>query len=160
MRMWLISFLVIILAFSSIAQEKKNIFISEDLGITMDVPVSKESKNTITEIARFYLPATEGFAANVDIQKQKYNKSIQDYEKLSDKQIKALNLTIIRRKITGNESLRELRGKAQGKVLHWYGRAIKRENYVYLVLAVSLESQWEKQKAKLMKSVNSFKIQN
>ena len=40
--------------------------------------------------------------------------------------------------------------------LHWYARAIKLENKIYLVTATSLQTNWDENKTELIKSVNSF----
>ena len=72
MRIVAISTIVAVaLASVSLAGEQKNTYISERLGISIDVPVSKDSGVAIYQVAMFFLPASDGFAANVNIQKQK-----------------------------------------------------------------------------------------
>lgn len=158
MKTLLVSFLVIALSLSSLAGEKKNTFVAKDLGISMEVPISKESDAPINQIAMFFLSVSDGFAANVNVQKQKYSDSIEAYDKLSTNQFKTIKWTVLKRNLQRNEVLYEYKGETQGRKLHWYSRAIKFDKYVYLVTATCLESHWKKQKMELIKSVDSFKI--
>ena len=159
MKKLLISLLAIILTIPLLAGEKKNTFISEFLGISIEVPFDKETKAPVSQIVKLYLPASENFPANVNIQKQKYNKSLKTFYNLGEMQAKNNKWTIIQRSLKGNESLYECKGKMDGSIFHWYAKAVKKNGYIYLVTATCLDSQWEQLKTKLMESVNSFKIQ-
>ena len=158
MKTLAISFSALLFAFYSLAGEKKNTFVSETMGISMKVPVSKKSDAPVNQIAMFFLPASDGFAANVNVQKQKYSDSIEAYDKLSQSQFKTLKLSVIKRIIKSDEVLYEYKGEMRGRKLHWYSRAIKSGDYVFLVTATCLENHWAKQKIELLKSVDSFKI--
>ena len=153
-----ISILAIALASASLAEEQRNFFVSDDLGISIEVPISKESEAPTHQVAMFFLPVSDGFAANVNIQKQKYSDSIEAYDKLSVSQFEPLKFTVIHRELKDNEVVYEYKGDMQGMSLHWYARAIKQGRHVYLVTATCLDSHWTKQKTGLMKSVNSFKV--
>ena len=160
MRTVVISILVVALAYTSFAAEQNNTFASKDLGISIEVPISKESETTVYQVAMFFLPASDGFAANVNIQRQKYSESIEAYDKLSASQFKELKLTVLNHELKGNEILYEYKGEMQAKTLHGYARSIKHGEYVYLATATCLDSYWEKQKGELMKSIDSFKANN
>ncbi len=155
-----ISILVVAVASTSLAGEQKNTFVSEDLGISIEVPISKESEALTHQVAMFFLPASDGFAANVNIQKQKYSESIEAYDKLSVNQFTNLNWIVLNRKPKNDEVVYEYKGNMQSRPLHWYARVIKHGQYVYLVTATCLDSNWQKQKTELMKSIDSFKIKN
>jgi len=158
-KLVVISILAIALASASLAGEKKNTYISEDLGISIEVPMSKESKAPSYQVAIFLLSASDGFAANVNIQKQKYSASIEAYDNLTVRQFKNFKFNVLERKRKDNEVTYEYKGYGQGKSLHWYARAIKQGKHVYLVTATGLDSHWSEQKAELMNSVNSFKVE-
>jgi len=151
----------IILAFGAVgalsAENPKNEYQSDSLGVSMSVPFIN-SDAPFYQIAMFFLPPSDGFAANVNIQRQKYTESIESYNKLSMKQMDAMLLTVVKREIKDNEVIYEYMGKMKGKKFHWYVRALKRGNYIYLATATALETHWEEQKAELMKSVDSFKL--
>lgn len=153
-----ISFFMAAAAFPSLAGEPKNTYTSDSLGFSIEAPVSQNMTGPAYQIAFFFLPASDGFAANVTIQKQKYSESIDSYDKLSVYQFKTAKFMVINRELKNNEVIYEYKGSMQGKTFHWYSRAVKQDEHVYLVTAASLESHWEKQKTKLMQSVNSFRL--
>lgn len=155
-----ISILILAVASASLAGEQRNTFVSQDLGISMELPRSKGSEASSHQVAIFFLPDSDGFAASVNIQKQKYSESIAAYDKLSSSQFKALKWTVLDRKLKTGEILYEYKGDLEGRTLHWYARAIKHGQYVYVVTGTCLDSRWQEQKTELMKSVDSFKINN
>ena len=136
----------------------ENKYSSTDLGISIDVPVVKDSKNLTYSVAAFYLPAADNFAANVNLQKQGFTESADNYDKLTMKQIEQFNLTVINRVVNQNDLQYEYKGNMQGRMLHFYARAIKSGPTIYLATATSLESQWEQQKLLLIKSVDSLVV--
>lgn len=150
--------LSVALASASLAEGKKNTFISEDLGISIEVPLEEGAEAPMHQVAMFFLPSSDRFAANVNILKQKYSETISAYDKLSTSQFKSLNMTVITRELSGSEALYEYKGNSQGRALHWYSRAIKRGAYIYLVTATGLESDWKKQEQELKESVDSFVV--
>ena len=156
MRTTAISVILVVLTSGAIAAEPKNSFVSSDLGISIEVPIVKDTKNPNHQIAMFFLPASDNFAANVNIQKQQFAESIEVYDKLTMNQFKQFNMTVLNRMLKGNELRYEYKGDMQGRTLHWYARAIKTGQHVYLVTATSLDSQWGQQKSLLIKSVDSF----
>lgn len=154
-KAFIIAVLVSLLAYPLFAD---NTFTSDDLDFSMSVPVSKEQKIPIYQIALFFLPASDSFAANVGVQKQKYADTLEAYAKLSLEQMKQMKWNVINHTIKENEIIYEYTGSSQNREIHWYSRALKRGDCIYLITATALESKWEEQKAELSGIVNSFKF--
>lgn len=104
------------------------------------------------------LPATEGFAPNINVQIQQYPNSLDSYAKLSGAQFKQLNFKVIKNKKIKNTLVFEYSGNMQNRNLHWYAMAYKKGNNVYLITATSTESQWKKLSKKLIGCIKSFKL--
>jgi len=136
----------------------RNIFVSDDLGISMEVPFSRSDSPENQQIAVFCLPMKDGFAANVNLQKQAYSDSLAAFDKLSVSQFKQFKVTILKRDLKANEVRYEYSGDMQGRTMHWYARAVKTGDTVFLITATGLDNQWQKQKQALMASVDSFKL--
>ena len=157
MRNVLLITTAVILATVSVADDK-NVITSGTAGISIELPVTKKAKAASYQIAMFYLPPADGFAANVNVQKQEFKDTIEAYHRISLKQFKQLNAAMLKQNINGNEIMYEFRAEIKGRDLHFYVRAVQREGFVYLITATGLESQWGEQKTALMKSVDSFKL--
>ncbi len=104
------------------------------------------------------LPPNNGFSANVNIQIQPYNGTLTQYKSISDSQFKQYGFKPIISKVSKDSVIFEYTGTMAGKKLHWYSRAYKRGNFVYLVTATEQESNWPKTKKKLITVVDSFKL--
>jgi len=106
------------------------------------------------------LPAVDKFAANVNVQIQPYEGTIEEYEALTLKQFKDFGLKVIERKKVGKLVIVfHYSGELQGRLLHWYARAEKSGDHVYLVTATTGEGQWAEQAAKLKACVDSFQCE-
>lgn len=148
--------IAVALLFPAYAEEK---FTSETLGIYINPPATKAGLECpVYPIATFYLPGKFGFSANVTIMKQRYNQSMDNYDKLSLSQFKSLNAKVLMHKLKDDEALYEYLMEQSGKKLHFYVRAVKQGKNVYCITATALNSNWEEQKAELIKSVNSFEV--
>jgi len=141
----------------SLAADPRNTFVSKDIGVSIEAPFSNE-ETQVHQVAIFFLPASDGFAANVNIQKQDFSGSIEAYDKLSVSQFESMGMAVTRRTIDGNALFYEYKGYNQGRELHWYSKAIKRGAHIYLATATGLESRWNEQKVELMNSVESFRV--
>src|SRR5258706_6400943 len=107
-----------------------------------------------------FLPAADGFAANVNVQIQPYNGSIDDYLALSLKQFKSAGLKVVQQKMPAKSvATFEYTGELQGRSLHWYARAEKSAGSVYLVTATAAPSQWSTEAARLKSCVDSFRCE-
>jgi hypothetical protein len=156
MRIALISILAVVLASGAHAAEQRNAFVSNDLGISIEAPIAGDVNVPNYQIAMFFLPASDNFSANVNIQKQQFAESLEAYDKLTTSQFSQFNIAILKRALKGNDLRYEYKGDMQGRTLHWYQRAMKSGHHIYLVTATCLDSQWDRQKASLIKSVDSF----
>lgn len=141
------------------AAEPKNIFVSTDHGISIETPFSpNETEIPSQQIAFFFLPQSEGFAANVDIEKKKFSDSIIAFDQLFVRNLQQFGLTIVKHTLDGEYLIYEYKGDMYDKHLHWYVKAIKSGEYVYIATAAGLNKQWDQQKTTLIKSVDSFVV--
>lgn len=151
--------ILILLFFTNNINAKSDSYVSDFFGISIDVPTMKANKiQEVQKIVDFILPSTGLFSANVGIQKQYFKGTMDDYNELSLSQFKEVGWKVVDVKNTLNESSWEYVGVMLGHNLHWYARAVKKDEYVYLITATALSSSWENQKSVLKKSVDSFKI--
>lgn len=150
--------ILVVLATGTLAAEPSNAFVSRDLGISVEAPVVKDTKAPNYQIAMFFLPVSDNFAANVNIQKQQFTEPVEAYDTLTMNQFKQFNMTVLNHTRKGNDLRYEYKGEIEGRMLHWYAKAIKSGQHVYLVTATGLDSQWAQQKALLIKSVDSFAV--
>ena len=106
-----------------------------------------------------FLPVTEGFAANVNVQIQPYTGTMEEYVALTFKQFKTVHVKVLEQKTTKSVARFEYAGEMQqgGRSLHWYARAEKSGDSVFLVTATAAPSQWNKESARLKSCVDSFR---
>lgn len=104
------------------------------------------------------LPAEDGFAANVNVQIQPYGGTLAEYKKLSDSQFSQMAFKVSTSIIEKNILKFEYTGSMSNLTLHWYSLAIKKGDFIYLVIATSLDKNWPKNKAALVASVDSLKL--
>lgn len=110
------------------------------------------------QVFQYFLPAADGFAANVNLQIQPYEGSLADYEALSVQQFEQFDFNVLDISRSDSEILFEYRGDMQGTEFHWYSRVIKEGNYFYVVTATALADRWETERASLVDSVQSFRL--
>ncbi len=142
------------------AEEKgRSFFSSESLGVSMEVPVSAEAVKGSYLVATFLLPVKDGFSGNVSVIRQSFDGDLADYDKLSMDQFKAAGMNVSGRKVAAGEIVYEYRGEVRGRPMRYYARAMKAgAGEYYLLTGTCLESAWKEQGAKIVQSVNSFKV--
>ena len=140
------------------ATEERNTFFATDLGFSMKVPIDESYREPSYQVATFFLPPSDGFAPNVNVQRQAFAGTIEQYDELSVAQFSAYKFTVVSRKLEKGVASYEYKGQTGAKRLHWYARALKKEKHVYLITASTLESQWKGAKKKLIGSVDSFRF--
>jgi hypothetical protein len=123
-------------------------------------PLECVSDTTPYQPVMMFLPATEAFAPNVNVQIQPYDGTLKDFVALSQQQFKAGGFTVLKEKMTEATVAWEYSGMLQGRKLHWYARALQKKNKIYLVTATATESQWVTVSAKLKNCVDSFRIED
>jgi hypothetical protein len=151
-----ILFLIILLGIASLGFADGK-YVNDTLGFEMSVPGPAGSSPVYTHCI-FYLSAQDDFAANVNLQVQEFNGKIEDYKNLSDEQFKQASLKIIQSSTEGEIYAVEYAGKMNQYDLHWFAKAFRHKNKIYLVTATGLEKLWKTQGPILMQSVNSFKV--
>ncbi len=120
-------------------------------------PLEGKTESIPYQALMMFLPASDGFAPNVNVQIQPFNGTIKDYANLSKKQFKSAKFTILSEEITQSTVVWEYSGMVQGRALHWYAKAELGKRKVYLVTATAKQSQWKNVSDKLKACVNSFK---
>lgn len=104
-----------------------------------------------------FLPASNGFSPNVNVQIQPYPGRIDEYANLSKTQFKQIGFKVLAEsKSNHSEVIFEYSGTLQGNNLHWYARAVQKNGTIYLITATATEEQWPKVADKLKECVNSF----
>ena len=112
-----------------------------------------------TRTLETYLPATKGFAPNINVDIQPYNRTMKEYIILSKNQFQKAGLIVVAEKQVGDaESLFEYKGPMMERDFHFIARAVLKDGKVYLATGTALESQWVKVAKTLRKLVNSLKI--
>lgn len=110
------------------------------------------------QVFQYYLPANNGFAANVNLQIQPFDGSLEEYEALSVSQFEEMDIEVLQLERTGNELLIEYRGAMQNTELHWYARVLKRDSLYYVLTATALAERWSEEQDALVDSVHSFEL--
>lgn len=110
-------------------------------------------------IAMHFLPPSNGFSANVNLTVQPYDGTLEDYDKLSARQLKAMGLVMIDKSNKDDVLRYEYEGTQSGQKLRWYAKAFKANGKVYLATATARQDQWKEQSPGLIKSVESFALQ-
>jgi hypothetical protein len=107
-----------------------------------------------------FLPANDKFAGNVNVQIQPYSGTIEEYTGLTLKQFKDAGVKVIAQKKAGTSGVVfEYSGELQGQTLHWYARAEKAVDHIYLATATAAEQEWAKQGGQLKACVDSLRCE-
>ena len=130
----------------------------KDAGFSIDALDSAIPAQGLQPVQMF-LPAVNGFSANINVQVQPYAESIEAYQKLSEDQFMVLGLTKISSAIEDNAFIVEYTGELNEMNLHFYAKAVKKGGFVYLATATDLVSEWPKKSAQLKQVVHSLKLQ-
>ncbi|MGX5913830.1 hypothetical protein ACR0ST_03765 [Aliidiomarina sp. Khilg15.8] len=112
------------------------------------------------QVFQYFMPASNGFAANVNLQIQPYEGSLEEYEALSIAQFEQLELEVVQTDRSDGELMFEYRGDMQGTEMHWYARVIQHDGLFYVVTATALAERWDEERDELTRSVQSFSLNN
>ena len=124
----------------------------------IDALDAKASVSAPTTAFMTFLPASDGFGPNINVNIQPYPGSMKEYVALSKTQFQKMSWTVIDEKQIGDGEWKvEYKGPMQGSDLHFYARALTKGGKVYLVTATAKESQWDSVGATLRNHVDSFK---
>jgi len=130
----------------------------KSLGFTFSPPVFESTASG--QVIMAFAPASNAFAANVNVQIQPFAGTLLDYDKLTKAQLQAEKFKALVEKKLGNELFYEYTGSMSGRDMHWAVRAIKKDAQIYLITATALESEWEASSITLLGSLDSFKLNN
>ena len=120
-------------------------------------PLETPPGRTPHQALMMFLPASDGFAPNVNVQVQPYAGTIGEYAALSRKQFVAAKFKPIKETRLGKAAvLLEYSGKLQGRSLHWYAKAVSTGTTVYLATATATETQWRTAAGRLKACVDSL----
>jgi hypothetical protein len=109
------------------------------------------------QVLMIYLPASDGFAPNVNVQIQPYVDDMDAYVALSLTQFKDAGLKVLSEsKANKLVATFEYSGPFKGMSLHWYAKAVQKDGAIYLTTATATEDQWAKVVVKLKACVDSF----
>jgi hypothetical protein len=160
-RILFAAFLAVSALGAASAGEPRNEYVSDTAGVYIAAPAARTDA-PFYQIVSMFLPPSDGFAANVIIQRHKSKLSIKEFFKQTTDSFENTGLTIIKSELKDNAVTYEYKGavngKGGGRTFHFYAKAIKKGEYLFLATAVALESHWEEQKGELMKSVDSFTL--
>lgn len=112
------------------------------------------------QIFHYYMPPADGFSANINLIAQPYNDTLQAYDELSQAEFEQLDLDLIRNELANGVLTYEYKGRVQNIDLHWYARATKKGDKIYLITATALADRWETDSPALVESVNSFALKH
>ena len=132
-------------------------YVNTELGFEMVVPAAGNVSG-IYQHCMFYLPTVNGFSANVNLQVQEFAGTLEEYKAASEQQFKQAGIIIVRSALAGGSLSIEYKGTMQNLALHWFARALKKENRMYLITATALETRWSIDSPGLVQSVNSFRL--
>lgn len=110
------------------------------------------------QVFQYFLPAAEGFAANINMQIQPFEGGLQAYAEISEQQFEELAFEVIDVAHGESELVYQYRGNMQGVVYRWYSRVVQDGNYYYVVTATALDERWETERDQLVDAVHSFEL--
>jgi hypothetical protein len=147
------------LAFLHVSLANADVLVFSESGFSIDSLEAPLDAQAATPL-QMLLPPVNGFSPNVNVQLQPYKGSVAEYKAITEGQFKQIGLTVVSME-EGNDGKSltiEYKGPLQGQNLHWYAKAFKKGDVMYLVTATNTESNWELNKEQLIANVNSFKI--
>lgn len=128
-------------------------------GFSIEALDAAPSRAAATTALMTFLPPSEGFAPNINVNIQPYSGDIASYAAMSKGQFETMKCTVVSEKqVGGNEWVVEYTGSMQGSGLHFYARAISKSGKVYLVTGTAKETQWSAVSELLRKHVDSFQV--
>ena len=147
-------FILLLITLSSICYAD---FSHNDFKINPPKADSKLPQNG-PQVAIFFLPPMDNFQANVNIQKQAFKGTIEQYKSISLGQFEKMKFTLVKESLLNGVLTVEYTGNMQNRDFHWYVKATKKGDSVYLVTGVAPQRTWQYQGDTLKSSVDSFKL--
>ena len=128
-------------------------------GFQIDALDAAPDPSTPTTVIQTFLPATESFAPNINVQIQPYTGTMKDYAATTKSQFEQMKWSVTSdQQPNDNEWIVEYTGSFHDNGLHFCARAVSDNRRVYLITATAKESQWATVGATLRKHVESFRL--
>ncbi|NLY88130.1 MAG: hypothetical protein GX085_00685 [Firmicutes bacterium] len=151
--------LSLILLFVTCPPGLASTLVYEKNGFTIDALEGEVGAEPYQVLVMFLPPTADGFAPNINIQIQPYPGTMEDYIALTKQQIAGAGWKLLELATPGKDVITlEFAGEPQGFGLHWYAKAVKDGDRVYLVTATASENFWADLAGQLKSKVDSFML--
>ena len=147
-------FLLLLITLSSICYAE---FSNDEFAIQLP-QANKAVAQGGPQVAIFFLPPMDNFQANVNVQKQAFKGTMEQYKSISLGQFEKMKFTLVKESLLNGVLTVEYTGNMQNRDFHWYVKATKKGDSVYLVTGVAPQRTWQYQGDTLRSSVDSFKL--
>jgi hypothetical protein len=122
-------------------------------------PLEEAAKNDTYQALMMYLPISENFAPNVNVQIKPFTGPVEDYVKQTKQLLEQNKLKLIKEGVLGkNAYVFEYSGSFNELSLHLYTRSVLSGGRVYIITATATETQWKTYSEKLKSCVDSFEL--
>lgn len=119
-------------------------------------PLDEAGEGTYQVLMMFLRPSKD-FAPNVNVMRQAYGGTLDQYAALSRKQFENLKFKVLSESRPDKHTVVfEYAGQMQGRTLHWYARVVLQGGTAFLVTATAAEDHWKDVSVKLKSCVDSF----
>lgn len=152
-------FLALILLLVACQPGLASSLVYEKNGFTINALEGEVGDEPYQVLIMFLPPTADGFTPNVNVQIQPFAGTMADYTTLSKQQIEGAGWKLLNLSTPGKDVITlEFAGEAQGFAFHWYAKAVKNGDRVYLVTATASENYWAELAGQLKSTVDSFKL--
>lgn len=121
---------------------------------TLDAPAGAQPYQVLIML----LPASDGFAPNVNVQSQPFEGTVAEYVELSKREVAAAGLRLVAEEIRGNTIRMEYAGDIQERPMRFVVKGVVLKGRALLATGTALESQWKDVEAKLRACVGGFAV--
>ncbi len=150
-------FVTILLVVNLAHADENSVLHFDQLGF--QIQAIEEKNDSITSLPlTLRLPTTNGFSPNITVILQPYKGTLKNYKAVTDQQLNQAQLKIIKSEVKDDTYTFEYSGFITGANLHVYSKAQIKDNIVYLTTGTDLMIQWDLNKERLLRAVNSFKF--
>lgn len=122
-------------------------------------PLEQVTDTQVYQTLMMFLPSSESFAPNVNVQIQLSDWSMEEFAEVSRGQFVSAGLTILREQRTSTLATWEYSGTMSGYTLHWFTAVHMLPGRFYVVTATATEGQWASVGETLKTSVLSFRLE-
>ena len=118
-----------------------------------------DAKKPHSEPLIMTLSKTDKFSQHVRVDIQEYKGSLKEYAGMSILQFEKAKFKILKSDLAKNAIVLEYTGITQGGItLHFYTKACKKGNQMFVVTASATETQWKETSKALIDCVESFTL--